>query len=150
MQNTVNQNIRNGVQCCFLRLVTYLPAGNNPANGLVTEILQCFTRCCFLTMWKNREYPLIMNGLRSFCSFFVLAAFIDFTHLARHTFATTITLLNGVPIETVSKMLGHGSIRTTQIYAKVVDAKIDRDMQALRASLGYQEILPVGVMQNPA
>ena len=71
-------------------------------------------------------------------------------HLARHTFATTVTLLNGVPIETVSKMLGHGSIRTTQIYARVVDEKIDRDMRALRASLGHQEILSNGVMQNPA
>ena len=42
-------------------------------------------------------------------------------HLARHTFATTVTLANGVPIETVSKMLGHTSIKTTQIYSKVVD-----------------------------
>jgi site-specific recombinase XerD len=45
-------------------------------------------------------------------------------HLARHTFATTITLTNGVPIETVSKMLGHTSLKTTQIYAKVVDTKV--------------------------
>ena len=40
-------------------------------------------------------------------------------HLSRHTFATTVTLSNGVPIESVSKMLGHQSMRTTQIYAKV-------------------------------
>jgi len=52
-------------------------------------------------------------------------------HLARHTFATTVTLTNGVPIETVSKMLGHTSISTTQIYSKVVDTKIGNDMQAL-------------------
>lgn len=52
-------------------------------------------------------------------------------HLARHTFATTITLKNGVPIETVSAMLGHKSIRTTQIYAKVVDIKISNDMSKL-------------------
>ncbi|MFA5418010.1 MAG: site-specific integrase [Bacteroidales bacterium] len=56
-------------------------------------------------------------------------------HLARHTFATTITLSNGVPIETVSKMLGHNSIKTTQIYSKVVDTKISNDMQALKAKL---------------
>lgn len=49
-------------------------------------------------------------------------------HLARHTFATTITLSNGVPIETVSRMLGHTSIRTTQIYAKVNQRKIADDM----------------------
>lgn len=53
-------------------------------------------------------------------------------HLARHTFATTITLLNDIPIETVSKMLGHSSIATTQIYAKVVDKKIMNDMAALK------------------
>jgi len=53
-------------------------------------------------------------------------------HLARHTFATTVTLSNGVPIESVSKMLGHTSIRTTQIYAKVVEHKLSEDMQNLR------------------
>ena len=52
-------------------------------------------------------------------------------HIARHTFATTITLSNGIPIETVSKMMGHTSIQTTQIYAKVVEQKIADDMRAL-------------------
>lgn len=56
-------------------------------------------------------------------------------HLARHTFATTITLTNGVPIETVSKMLGHTSIRTTQIYAKVVEKKVSEDMRELQTKL---------------
>lgn len=57
------------------------------------------------------------------------------THLARHTFATTITLTNGVPIETVSKMLGHNSIRTTQVYAKVIEKKIGEDMGRLNERL---------------
>lgn len=57
------------------------------------------------------------------------------THLARHTFATTITLTNGVPIETVSKMLGHSSIRTTQVYAKVIEQKIGEDMDRLNERL---------------
>lgn len=56
-------------------------------------------------------------------------------HLARHTFATTVTLSNGVPIETVSKMLGHTNLKTTQIYAKVVDTKISNDMQVLQSKL---------------
>lgn len=56
-------------------------------------------------------------------------------HIARHTFATTITLLNGVPIETVSKLLGHTSIRTTQIYAKVLNEKISHDMRQLKSRL---------------
>lgn len=56
-------------------------------------------------------------------------------HLARHTFATTITLTNGVPIESVSKMLGHLDIKTTQHYAKVIDEKVSKDMQELAIKL---------------
>lgn len=56
-------------------------------------------------------------------------------HLARHTFATSVTLRNGVPIETVSKLLGHKSISTTQIYAKVVENKVGEDMAVLKNKL---------------
>lgn len=56
-------------------------------------------------------------------------------HCARHTFATTVTLTNGVPIETVSKMLGHKSLRTTQVYAMVLDNKVSLDMKKLQEKL---------------
>jgi site-specific recombinase XerD len=59
-------------------------------------------------------------------------------HLARHTFATTLTLTNVVPIESVSKMLGHMDIKATQHSAKVIDLKISKDMQVLRKMLDEQ------------
>ncbi len=59
-------------------------------------------------------------------------------HIARHTFATTVTLSNGVPIETVSKMLGHTKLATTQIYAKVLENKVSHDMQQLQKKLSQK------------
>jgi len=56
-------------------------------------------------------------------------------HIAPHTFATTVTLSNGVPIESVSKMLGHTKLTTTQIYAKVIESKLSEDMARLREKL---------------
>lgn len=84
----------------------------------------------------NRIFPMISNQktnkaleeIGRICGFNKKLTF----HSARHTFATTITLTNGVPIETVSKMLGHNNIKTTQIYAQVIDSKISFDMLKLR------------------
>ncbi|OIP02437.1 MAG: hypothetical protein AUJ98_01420 [Bacteroidetes bacterium CG2_30_33_31] len=56
-------------------------------------------------------------------------------HVARHTFATTVTMMNGVPIESVSRMLGHTNIKTTQHYARIVDAKIGNDIMLLAQKL---------------
>jgi site-specific recombinase XerD len=58
-------------------------------------------------------------------------------HIARHTFATTVTLNNGVPIESVSSMLGHKHISTTQHYAKMLDKKLEEDMDILSKKLKY-------------
>lgn len=59
-------------------------------------------------------------------------------HIARHTFATTITLSNGVPIETVSKLLGHSKIATTQIYAKVIERKVSEDIELLKQKISIK------------
>lgn len=60
--------------------------------------------------------------------------------IAKRTFGTTVTLLNGVPIESVSKMLGHTNIRTTQLYAKVLDTKVSEDMAPLMGKFVAQHI----------
>jgi integrase len=60
-------------------------------------------------------------------------------HIARHTFATAVTLTNDVPLETVSKLLGHSSIQMTQIYAKIVEQKVSQNMRNLRNTLSQQK-----------
>jgi site-specific recombinase XerD len=59
-------------------------------------------------------------------------------HCARHTFATTVSLTNGVPIESVSKMLGHRNLKTTQHYAKIIDRKVSDDMNRLKKKLSMK------------
>lgn len=90
---------------------------------------------CVSGIWQNNEKPLISKGLRFVVTCLLAAALWVLFHVARHTFATTITLGNGVPIETVSKMLGHTNVRTTQIYARITDQKINVDMESLAAKL---------------
>ena len=135
MQNIVYERKQNGEDFFSLPAVTYSRFGNCPANGLVTEQPQYSVVVCIFSTWQNSEIPLISNGLRFiFTCSLSLAEPITF-HLARHSFATEICLTKGVPIESVSKMLGHTNIQTTQIYARVVDRKLSHDMNMLDRKL---------------
>ena len=132
MQNIVYERKQNGEYFFSLPAVTYSRFGNCPANGLVTEQPQYSVAVCIFSTWQNAETKLISNGLRFIftCPLF-LAQPITF-HLARHNFGTHITLSLGVPIETVSRMMGHRRLMTTQIYAHVTDRKVDEDTKQLR------------------
>ncbi len=67
-------------------------------------------------------------------------------HIARHTFATTVTLSNGVPIESVSKMLGHKNLKTTQHYAKILDKKVSEDMQHIMQKYAAKKDLSTSIV----
>ena len=135
MQNIVYERKQNGEDFFSLPAVTYSRFGNCPANGLVTGQPQYSVAVCIFSTWQNAETKLISNGLRFIftCPLF-LAQPITF-HSARHTFATTITLSQGMAIETISKLLGHKNIRTTQIYATITHSKLDGDMERLSKRL---------------
>ena len=104
------------------------------ANSLVTETLQYFVFFCRSVYYAIFAKCLIINVLRLIRTILFFIAFLNITYTARHTFAT-MTLSKGVPIESVSKMLGHTNIKTTQIYARITNKKIEEDMLALAGKL---------------
>lgn len=101
------------------------------ANSLVTETSQYFVVFCRYVCSAILAKCLIINVLRLILVILFFIAFLNITYVGRHTFATTTTLAKGVPIETVSKMLGHTNIETTQIYARITNSKISNDMKGL-------------------
>ena len=106
-----------------------------PVLPIAQEIIQkyanhpkCINEDAILPVLTNQKMNSYLKEIGDLCD---ISKEITF-HMARHTFATSVTLTNGVPIETVSKMLGHKNIQTTQHYAKILDKKVSEDMKILR------------------
>lgn len=111
---------------------------NIPLLPMAEEILdkykqhpQCLNEGKLLPVLSNQKMNSYLKEIADLCEINKELTF----HIARHTFATTVTLTNGVPIESVSKMLGHKNLRTTQHYAKILDRKVSDDMKVLRTKL---------------
>ena len=110
-------------------------ASRIPLLPIAAEIIEkyannpvCLNNDKLLPVLSNQNMNAYLKEIAGVCGINKELTF----HIARHTFATTITLTNGVPIESVSKMLGHKSLKTTQHYAKILDKKVSGDMQLLR------------------
>ncbi len=105
-----------------------------PALSII-EKYKDYPPCCnsgyVLPVMSNQRMNSYLKEIADLCGIRKNLTF----HIARHTFATTVTLSNGVPIESVSKMLGHRNLKTTQHYAKVLDRKVGDDMEVLRKKL---------------
>jgi site-specific recombinase XerD len=113
-----------------------------PLLPLALEIInryQHHPQCCnngkVLPVLSNQKMNAYLKEIADVCGINKNLTF----HIARHTFATTITLSNGVPLETVSKMLGHKSLKQTQHYAKILDMKISEDMKTLKNKLAKRD-----------
>lgn len=139
MQNTVYECKQNGEDFFSLPAVTCSRFGNCPANVLVTEQPQYSVVVCIFHILQNTEIQLISNDLRLIFTCSLLLASPCIFHCARHTFGT-LALSKGMPIESVSRVLGHTNIVTTQIYAKITTQKLDNDLtmfgNKLNASFG--------------
>ena len=102
-----------------------------PALAIIEKYKEhqlCKVKNKLLPILSNQKMNAYLKEIAALCNINKELTF----HIARHTFATTVTLNNGIPIETVSKMLGHSSIKQTQHYAKILDRKVSDDMKVLR------------------
>lgn len=135
MQNTVYECKQNGEDFFSSLCVTSFRFGNYPANGLVTEQPQYSVVVCIFHILQNTEIQLISNDLRLMFTYSLLLASPCIFHLSRHSFAV-LALNYGMPIESVSKILGYTNITTTKLYAKVTSKKLENDISAFESTAG--------------
>ncbi len=140
-RNLKRENIGIGIEgnkWIFTRRQKTKTASNIPLLPQAEEIIekykdhpQCVIKGNLLPVLSNQKMNSYLKEIADLCGIKKELTF----HIARHTFATTVTLSNGVSIESVSKMLGHKSIKTTQHYAKILDKKVSDDMLLLKLKL---------------
>ena len=107
------------------------------ANSLVTETSQYFVFFCRSVCSAILAKCLIINVLRLIIVILFFIAFLNITYVSRHTFGTTVTLANNVPLQDVSVMLGHASTRMTQHYARVMNSSLKEAMNNVKERLEW-------------
>ena len=115
-----------------------------PLLPMAAEIIEkyvdhphCIRHHVLLPVYSNQKLNAYLKEIADLCGIKKNMS----SHMARHTFATTVTLNNDIPIESVSKMLGHSSIKMTQVYAKLLDKKVSQDMKKLHEKFTSKKAL---------
>ena len=142
-ESSINIGI-NGGKWIFTHRQKTETASRIPLLSIAEDIIQkyknhpqCINENKLLPVLSNQKMNAYLKEIADICEINKNLTF----HLARHTFATSITLSNGVSIESVSKMLGHKNLKTTQHYAKILDNKVSNDMEVLRSIFKNETIL---------
>ncbi len=145
VKNLTNENISlgiDGVKWIFTNRQKTKIQSNIPLLPLAEEMIKkyannpkCINEGKLMPVLSNQRMNSYLKEIADLCGIEKELTF----HIARHTFATTILLSNGVAMESVSKMLGHTNIKTTQHYAKILNKKVSEDMMSLRTKLSQKE-----------
>lgn len=145
VKNLLKNNITKGVDGKDWLYIQRKKTGNDVRLPLLSKAKSIINKYKSHPKVENSEIalPVYSNQkMNSYLKEIALAINLDKRlsfHTARHTFATSVTLSNGVPIETVSKLLGHNKLSTTQIYARVIDTKVSEDLNVLESKFNKQD-----------